>query len=212
MSLSAFEARFQKLLCGGGTRLLRGRQALAILVAYLLFAATYLPINEFSVGRRAHILYLPGEERLPFLPLFEYLYVLTYFLPLLFLRTIHDYAVFRRLYGAFFIVLLVAYTTYLLFPVYLERPPLKVDSLHTWLLSLEYMDKSYNHFPSLHVAWTWLTVYASQVSPKAKTGLAVLAVGISLSTLFVKQHYIADVLYGYALAWLAWRLAGSRRP
>lgn len=122
MSLSAFETRFQKLLCGCGSRLLRGRQALAILVAYLIFAATYLPINEFSVGRRAHIIYLPGEERLPYLPLFEYLYVLTYFLPLLFLRTIHDYPVFRRLYGAFFIVLLVAYTTYLLFPVYLERP------------------------------------------------------------------------------------------
>lgn len=74
------------------------------------------------------------------------------------------------------------------------------------------MDKSYNHFPSLHVAWTWLTVYASQVPGKARIGLAVLAVGISLSTLFVKQHYVADVLYGYALAWLAWRLAGPRRP
>ena len=72
------------------------------------------------------------------------------------------------------------------------------------------MDKPYNHFPSLHVAFSWLAVHASQVSRRTRVGLAVLAVGISVSTLFVKQHYIADVLYGFGLAWTAWWLARPR--
>ena len=78
--------------------------------------------------------------------------------------------------------------------------------MHTWLLSLEYLDKPYNHFPSLHVALSWLAVHASAVSRRSRVGLGVLAVGISVSTVFVKQHYIVDVLFGFALAWVAWRL------
>lgn len=188
-------------------RLRKPRFAIVLAVCYALFTVTYLSINAFSVGRDASTLFLPGEERLPFLPIFEYLYVLTYFIAALLIVTIRDYATFRRLAGATGLSLLAAYTTYLLFPVYFERPHLEVSSLHTWLLSLEYMDKPYNHFPSLHVVLSWLAVFASQVSRRSRAGLSVLAAGISVSTLFVKQHYIADVLYGFALAGVSWRVA-----
>ena len=183
---------------------------MAVLLAgvYVFFTATYLSINYFSVGRTASTLFLPGEERLPFLPIFEYLYVLTYFLPALVIITVRDYASLRRLLRATGLTLLAAYTTYLLFPVYFERPHLEVSSLQTWLLSLEYLDKPYNHFPSLHVALSWLAVFASRVSRRFRVGLGALATSISISTVFVKQHYIVDVLYGVALAWVAWRLAG----
>lgn len=189
----------------GGLR--RPRVAVVLAGVYALFAATYLPINSFSVGRDASTLFLPGEQRLPFLPIFEYLYVLTYFIPALVFVTIRDYATFRRMLRATGLTLLLAYTTYLLFPVYFERPHLEVTSFHTWLLSLEYLDKPYNHFPSLHVALSWLAVHASQVSGRSRVGLGILAAGVSVSTLFVKQHYIADVVAGYGLAWAAWRLA-----
>ncbi len=187
-----------------GGRLRKPRFAAVLAVWYGLFTATYLAMNELSVGRAAHTLFLPGEERLPFLPVFEYLYVLSYFIPVLLFVTIRDYASFRRMLRATGVTLLVAYTTYLLFPVYFERPYLEVSSFHTWLLSLEYMDKPYNHFPSLHVALSWLAVFGSQVSGRSRVGLSLLAVGISVSTIFVKQHYLADVLYGFALAWIAW--------
>ena len=39
-----------------------------------------------------------------------------------------------------------------------------------------------------------------------------LAVAISISTVLVKQHFIADVPAGMALAWLAWWLAGKWTP
>lgn len=210
MSLRALEARLERWMSGGEGRLIKSRFAVVLAVCYVLFTVSYVSINVFSVGRTAHTLFLPGEERLPFLPIFEYLYVLTYFIAALIIVTVRDYESFRRLVRATGLTLLIAYTTYLLYPVYFERPHLEVTSLHTWLLSLEYMDKPYNHFPSLHVALSWLAVFGSQVSRRARVVLSVLAVGISVSTLFVKQHYIADVVYGFAVAGVAWRASKSR--
>jgi membrane-associated phospholipid phosphatase len=194
----------------GGLR--KRRFAVILAGAYVLFAATYLPLNQLSVGRAAHRPFLPGEDRLPFLPIFEYLYVLTYFVPVLLIATVRDRSAVRRLVRAYGLILFIAYATYLLFPVSLERPHLTVSSFHTWLLSLEYLDKSYNDFPSLHVAVSWLAVHASQVSRRSRIGLALLAASISISTVLVKQHYVVDVLYGFVLAWLAWRLAADRHP
>lgn len=187
---------------------MRPRRFAVILAGlYGLFSVTYLAINAFSVGRPAHTLFLPGEERIPFLPIFEYLYVLSYFLPTVLIPTIRNYETFRRLVLAIAITLAGAFTTYLLFPVYFERPPLKVTSFHTWLLSIQYLDHSYNHFPSLHVAFSSLVFFSAQVSRRSRIGIGVVAAAISVSTLFVKQHYIVDVLYGFLLAWAAWRIA-----
>ena len=210
--MASLDTRLESWMTDGDGRVRRTRFAVVLVAAYGLFAATYLPINAFSVGRAARTLFLPGEERLPFLPIFEYLYVLTYFLPAFLLATVRDYAAFRCLVRATAVSLLVAYATYLLCPVYFARPDLEVSSFHTWLLSLEYLDKPYNHFPSLHVTLSWLAVHAAQVSGRTRVGLWMLASGISVSTLFVKQHYIVDVLYGVALAWVAWRVARARRP
>ena len=211
MSPQPRAVRFERWLSDGEGRLRKYRLAVVLAGFDLLFFATYLAINEFSVGRPSRALFLPGEEQLPFLPIFTYVYVLTHFIPLLLVFTIRDYAAFRRLVRACLVMLVIAYSTYLLFPVYLERPRFEVASLDTWLLSLLYLDEPYNEFPSLHVAMSWLSVHASQVSRRTRIGLVILATAISLSTLLVKQHYIVDVAYGYALAWAAWRLAGPRR-
>lgn len=199
--------KFARWVSRADGRLRKGPHALVVVLVYIVFTATYLPINFLSFGRDAHTLFLPGEDRLPFLPIFEYLYVLSYFVGVLLYFTVRDYTTLIRLLWAIALALFVAYTTYLLFPVYFERPYLEVTSLHTWLLSITYMDGPYNHFPSLHVTLSWLAVHASQVSRRSRLWLAVLATGIGIATIFVKQHYIVDVLYGYALAWVAWRLA-----
>ena len=186
----------------------RGRLAVVVACGYVLFAGTYLPINLFSVGRAAHQLWLPGEARIPLVPEFEFLYVLTYVLPLGLVAWLPDARAFRRTGLAFTLTLAVAYATYLLFPVYLERPVLEVGSVATYLLSLEYHDPSYNHFPSLHVAISWLVYLACRDAVRLRGVFLVLVIGISISTVFVKQHYAVDVLAGALLAWGAWAAAG----
>ena len=69
--------------------------------AYVLFVVTYLPINFYSVGRPAHELYLPGESSLPFIPEFEFLYVLGYALPAVAVFTVPSARHFSQLVVAF---------------------------------------------------------------------------------------------------------------
>jgi membrane-associated phospholipid phosphatase len=71
-------------------------------------------------------------------------------------------------------------------------------------------DPSFNCFPSLHAAVSVICFYAwyryARVKPNRITraiaiGMLVVAIGVVLSTLFVKQHYIADEVAGIVLAW-----------
>lgn len=189
--------------------LVRTRLFAVLIVTYATFVATYLAVNFYSIGRDARALYLPGEARLPFVPEFEFLYMMGYVFPLLAILRLPGTREFRRLVLAFILTLSVAYATYLIYPVYLERPPIEVDSLATFLLSLEYKDPSYNHFPSLHIAISWLIYLSCSGGVRHHGVLVALLIGISLSTLFVKQHYLVDVIYGIGLAAATWWAGGK---
>jgi membrane-associated phospholipid phosphatase len=72
-------------------------------------------------------------------------------------------------------------------------------------------DTSFNCFPSLHAAvsticfFTWFQYAKIKPSKTTKaTAIAafVIAAGVILSTLFIKQHYITDEIAGIALAWI----------
>ncbi|NIM49922.1 MAG: phosphatase PAP2 family protein [Gemmatimonadales bacterium] len=188
---------------------IRWRLAIVLVAAYGGFVATYLPINFYSIGRDARVLYLPGEAALPFIPEFEFLYILGYVLPVVAVIRLPGTRELQRLLTALGLTLAVAYATYLVFPVYLERPHLEVDSVATFLLSLEYKDPSYNHFPSLHVAISWLIYLACRRGVRHRHLFLALLCGIFVSTIFVKQHYAVDVVFGVALAAGAWRVSGK---
>lgn len=186
----------------------RGRVVLGVAGCYLLFIATWVPLNQWSVGRDAAVLFLPGERASPFVPEAEYVYALGYVLPIVACFRVPTARGLARAFVAFLATLVVAYTTYAVFPVYLERPPLTVDSPATFLLSIEYRDPSYNHFPSLHAALVWLGYLAARTGLRRPGLYAAAAVGVTAATLFVKQHYLVDLAYGILLAFAAWKMAG----
>jgi membrane-associated phospholipid phosphatase len=114
---------------------------------------------------------------------------------------------FRRVALGFLCVLFASYASFVLFPVTAKGFRPEVTSLDTtrfveWGAALNYTcDPPMNCFPSLHVA---TIVLASLCAWKADrlvgVGAFALAFVISLSTLFVKQHYVADVVAGAAVA------------
>jgi membrane-associated phospholipid phosphatase len=70
-------------------------------------------------------------------------------------------------------------------------------------------DTSFNCFPSLHAAlsticsFTWFQytrIESSRITKIVAFTAFTIAVGVILSTLFIKQHYIADAIAGIALA------------
>lgn len=178
-----------------------------LLFAYAVFCVTYLPINAFTEGRVTHTLFLPGEAAIPLVPTFEFAYALGYVLPLAVVWRRPTLGRLARLVRAFAFTLTGAYTTYLVFPVRLDRPALSGHSLATRMLALEYRDKPYNHLPSLHVALAVLVALGCADDRRFRSWLIPATAVMAVSTIFVKQHYIVDVLAGVLLALASWRLA-----
>jgi len=65
-------------------------------------------------------------------------------------------------------------------------------------------DKPYNCFPSLHVAQCFLAAFTChRVHRGVGFAAGVWASLVALSTLYTKQHYVADVVAGIPLAYAA---------
>jgi membrane-associated phospholipid phosphatase len=80
-------------------------------------------------------------------------------------------------------------------------------------------DTSFNCFPSLHAAVSTICFFAwfryskiklSKTTKSIAIATLVIASGAILSTLFIKQHYIADEITGVALALLVGKLVFNK--
>ena len=68
-------------------------------------------------------------------------------------------------------------------------------------------DGDYNAFPSGHVYQTALIcLFYNHLYPSYPWFWIGIVVIVVLSTLFTRQHYLADPLGGLAIAWLGYRL------
>ena len=83
------------------------------------------------------------------------------------------------------------------------------------LAVMHMLDSRYNALPSLHVANPWLVALLC-THEKGNSGLTfffwTLALAISAATLFVRQHYLLDVLAGAVLAMLMFAVMKRKQP
>ena len=75
------------------------------------------------------------------------------------------------------------------------------DFLYTW-------DEPHNLYPSLHIAYSSICVFAinSSASIRLKTILNIWLVLICISVLLVHQHHVFDVITGLALGYFCHRM------
>lgn len=114
----------------------------------------------------------------------------------------------RRAMYAFITVVSVAYAGFLFYPTILPRAASTGAGFFAWTLQLNYdLDPPLNCFPSLHVAWAFvsaLTCY--RVHRGVGIAAQVWAALIGVSTLYTKQHYVVDVIAGMAMAYFAYAI------
>jgi membrane-associated phospholipid phosphatase len=101
--------------------------------------------------------------------------------------------------------LLLSYLTYSLFQTTVPRPAVPGDDLCSRLVQLIYnIDQPYNAFPSIHVLATYAlmlgTAKAEGIKKIATATIWIVGWAIIISTVFVKQHVVADILGGMVLA------------
>ena len=120
-----------------------------------------------------------------------------------------------RTVRAYLAVWTTAYVVFLFYPTEAPRP---VDvtgaGFGAWGLRALYdSDPPYNCFPSLHVAHSFVSALTSY---RVHRGVGAVAIActllVGLSTLFTKQHYVADVAGGLVLAFVACAFFLRRQP
>ena len=186
---------------------------LGLVVAFFLLG--YNIINSFTVGRNAFTLLTYIDEIIPFEASFILIYNLAFFVAILPLFFVKNRIKFRNVAYSYFLVTSMTFFIFLVFPVKMIRPWVEpTNFLNNIVLFVYSIDLSYNAFPSLHVVYPFLAGMII-IKENIKWGFLVvlLAFIIALSTLFVKQHYLLDVLGGFliaALGFLVYRYLSSR--
>lgn len=151
------------------------------------------------------------DDRIPFLPVFSLPYLL--YLPYLFF--IIAYGILLSPYWAniaasALAIQLVAAYVYKMHQTHVPRPKVTGKDVFSRLTAFIYRhDEPYNCFPSLHVAYSLLCLYwSAYLFPAAFPAFAVFTAAIILSTLFIKQHAVADVISGASITVLTLLIIG----
>lgn len=176
-------------------------------VTMMLLVPFYLVIAAMTDDRTLYAPELALDRMMPVRPAWSVIYLsylLSPFLPLLMMRQEEQ---IRRTFLAWLLVWVVGYAIFLAYPTVAPRTDeVGGTGFFVWFLQGIYdADPPRNCFPSLHVATAFVAALACWRVHRGVGLAAVLwASLIAVSTIFTKQHYVADVISGVLLAGVAY--------
>lgn len=180
------------------------------MVLLVLLVPFYLVIAGRARGGMVYTPELALDRLIPVVPAAALVYGAIYaFLILLPVFALQQRDLIRRTVWAYITVWTVAYVCFLLYPTVAPRPDkLMGDGFGVWGLRFLYdADPPYNCFPSIHVAHSFVSALACyRVHRRLGLFATACATLVAVSTLLTKQHYVADVIGGAVLAWVAYRI------
>ena len=185
---------------------------LFLLLGWVGYFLLYTLTENLIPPEKCHVIHCALDEAIPFCEGFRIFYVSWYVLIVLsllyFLRW--DVPSFRKLQIFIMITQAVAMLIYILWPSRQDLRPevFPRQNFLTWVMGIIYgFDTNTGVCPSLHVAYSigiasvWLR--QKEVRPVWRGLIALLCALISISTAFVKQHSVLDILAALPLGLLA---------
>ncbi len=168
------------------------------LVSLPLLNIIHTALNNYRGD--VHILRTHLDLVIPFEKLFivPYLLWFFYFVSVLVYFAFVDRKNYFRLLFSIILGNLICHVIYYFYPTTVPRPDVIGNDIFSYLVRLTYAsDNPFNCFPSVHVlnallASMYLFSYAKKAGVKYLSVIAFVL--ITLSTLFVKQHYVLDAV------------------
>ena len=196
---------------------------LKLLLYWPLFGLAFLILERFSPVTEYHPVFCGLDAYIPFLEIFllPYLFWFAYLVGIHIYTAIYDPAAFRYLMR--FIIISYTLTTliYILYPTCQELRPdtfLRDNALTRFIAWFYTFDTHTNVCPSLHVIGSVAVACAAWNAKGLNTtgwriAFWAAAILISISTVFMRQHSVVDVLMAIPVclltAWLARRKSGN---
>lgn len=145
----------------------------------------------------------PIDDLIPLAPAFVVPYVTLR--PMLYLSALafllFRAGIYRSAALSMSVIFVVSYAFYVLLQSYMVRPDVSgTDLLASMLRDVYAGDQPYNDFPSLHASLsTMIALHWLRVDRRAGAPIALWAALVAISTVFVKQHYLPDLVAGVLL-------------
>ena len=192
---------------------------LFLLLGWVGYFLLYTLTENLIPPEKCHVIHCALDDLIPFCEWFLIFYVSWYVLIVLSLLYFLRWNVsgFRKLQIFIMITQAVAMLIYILWPSRQDLRPevFPRQNFLTWVMGIIYaFDTNTGVCPSLHVAYSigiasvWLR--EKEVKPLWRGLIALLCVLISISTAFVKQHSVLDILAALPLGLLAEALVYGR--
>lgn len=193
-----------------------GSKAKHMLIFSIINFALYFLIQSYAVEHKFDFM-TSIDEAIPLMP--EHIWIYHSIIPVIFITMVLLVKTRKTFFTTFWscvVVAAVLNASYVLLPSHYPRVAFEVNTLSEVLLNLtRQIDGANNTFPSGHVAFAWTLFMGVRKTKLAevlfgtKSLYLLWALGISLSTLVLKQHYIVDVLSGISLAVTCYFLVDS---
>jgi membrane-associated phospholipid phosphatase len=186
----------------------RRERVFLLLILSIALTIMYFGAHMLAQDKPPRIIYWDPVWHLPFINAFIVPYLSLFIMPFFFFATAAQRNFFRRWIATVLITAFVSVWFFVFWPLFLPLPPLSDDNLFSWLTALTYtMDVRGNFFPSQHVILAFLMAFAlGHERPNWRRPMLFWASIISISTVFVRQHYVIDVVIGLIMALLAWSI------
>lgn len=176
-----------------------------------VISTLYPVLNNRSAD--AAVLETVVDKHIPFASCFIIPYMAWYAYVVFFLIyiCIIDENAYWRLLASLIIGMLFSYGVFYIYPTCVPRPRLTGNDFFTSIVRWLYQkDNPYNCFPSIHVLNSMLVaIYVQKVekfSNKVKGASCIIAASIVMSTVFIKQHVILDVVAGVLIAFILYMI------
>lgn len=178
---------------------------MVVLVSLVPF---YIFIADIARGRTVHVPELALDRVIPLQPAWALVYGALYlFLIMLPVFVVRQSEHINRTVLAYLMVWTTAYVCFLVYPTAAPRTDeVSGEGFGAWGLQVLYSaDPPYNCFPSLHVAHSFVSALTCwRVHREVGIAAILSAALVGVSTLYTKQHYVADVVAGVSMAFVAY--------
>ena len=182
-----------------------------------LYLLAYVVVERVNIGAEYHNIHMFMDDLIPFSEYFAIPYFSWHVLSpvMIFYLYRNDRPVFRKLMQFFIVGAIICFAVFLIYPssLFLRPESFEHNNIFTWILSVAYrVDTPTNVCPSMHVIGSmglmFAAMYANEkMSIQTKTAMVVTVFFICLSTLFVKQHSVVDVVAAMPVSFAAWGLS-----
>lgn len=185
-----------------------------LLLYWPLFGVLFALVERGSLPVTYHPVYVPLDDKIPFCEyfLFAYLFWFVFLIGMLAYTLFCDPPAFRRMMWFIILTYSITMVIYFLYPSCQELRPAEFprDNILTRFIQWYYVfDTNTNVCPSLHVTGSVAVVvgawYSRRFSKPGWMAAFILVVFlISVSTVFLKQHSIVDVVAAVPVCVLGW--------